>query len=354
MTLKCDCASHGSASRLCSYSWAAKPTTTSSRTSYRRTFRTFQVSVQPPDHALPEQRDSHEQRLPVRSQYLPLERQLLRIAVLHGTPISNGDIRMGSVSHYPRFCIDSGSRRLCWVSTLTTGITSLTTIRLTPYRSYTRWRANRLGLPPPPLNPFAKKREDPTYRAPAPRAGGVQGWVMDKWHALQNKRTPGGSYESTAGYGGAPRGGRRGFGPLDPDEAWDARVDNEASGYYEEQELGLQDPAQGPYGGHGYAENTHIGIGGLEAGRGRSRSRQRELDDRYDEEVHGGGGGGSHLNPFSDGAEQSNMSMRSVSPRPDTDTSYHGGKRGVSAHKKKSSTDDSPLERRSMFTEDVS
>ena len=48
------------------------------------------------------------------------------------------------------------------------------------------------------------------------------------------------------------------------------------------------------------------------------------------------------------------MSMRSVSPRPDTDTSYRGG-RPVSSHKKnKPSTDDSPTERRSMFTEDVS
>ena len=81
--------------------------------------------------------------------------------------------------------------------------------------------------------------------------------MTDKWNALQNKRTAGGAYEST-GYGGSARGERRGFGPLDPDEAWDARVDNEASGYYEEQELGLQDPGQGPYGGHGYADRELI------------------------------------------------------------------------------------------------
>ncbi|KAI5360838.1 hypothetical protein Slin15195_G087540 [Septoria linicola] len=217
------------------------------------------------------------------------------------------------------------------------------------YGGYTRWRANRLGLPPPPLNPFAKRRDDATYRAPSPRAGGLQGWIADKWNALQNKRTAGGAYEST-GYGGARSGGagRRGFGPLDPDEAWDARVDNEASGYYEEQELGLQDPNQGPYGGHGYAENTNLGVGGIEAGRGRSKSRQRELDDRYDDEVHGGGS--STLNPFGDDAEHSNM--RGMSPRPDTDrtTSYHGSTK--SGHQKKGS-DDSPTERRSMFTEDV-
>jgi hypothetical protein len=219
--------------------------------------------------------------------------------------------------------------------------------------SYTHYRARRLGLPPPSLNPFARNRRDNgTYRAPAPAPGGIQGWIADKFSGLRNKRTAGGAYEST-GYGGA-RGstsGRRGFGPLDPDEAWDARVDNEAGGYYEEQELGLQDPGQGPYGGGGYGE---VGVAGIEEGRGRSRSRQRELNTRYDEEVHGGA---SHLNPFGEQAETSNMSMRSLSPRPDAEA---GGKpRGASSHKKSQSlatngsADNSPTERRSMFHEDV-
>ncbi|KAM3421020.1 hypothetical protein BST61_g1444 [Cercospora zeina] len=219
------------------------------------------------------------------------------------------------------------------------------------YIGYTRWRANRLGLPPPPLNPFAKTRDDATYRAPAPRAGGVVGWVTDKFTAARNKRTAGGAYESTSygggGAGESTRGARRGFGPLDPDEAWDARVDHEASGYYEEQELGLHDPAPGPYGGHGYAENN-IGVGGVEAGRGRSKSRQRELDDRYDEEVHGGS---ARLNPFGDAAEPSNISMRSMSPRPDADPSSPGAggaSKGAAAHKKKGSADDSPTERRKI------
>ncbi|KXT18059.1 hypothetical protein AC579_4552 [Pseudocercospora musae] len=226
------------------------------------------------------------------------------------------------------------------------------------YVGYAHYRARRLGLPPPNLNPFSKnKRENPTYRAPAPAPGGIQGWITDKWNSLRNQRTAGGAYEST-GHGASRSGpGRgRGFGPLDPDEAWDARVDNEASGYYEEQELGLQDPAQGPYGGGGYGNN--VGVGGIDAGRGRSRSRQRELDDRYDQEVHGGQGGSSTLNPFGDGAEASNMSLRSVSPRPHEDTSYHGNT--TPAHKKQNSTagsrgsaDNSPTERRSMFTEDV-
>lgn len=230
------------------------------------------------------------------------------------------------------------------------------------YVLYTHWRARRLGLPPPPLNPFARRSNNTNnaYRAPAPAPGGIQGWVVDKFNALRNKRTAGGAYEST-GYGGAGGAGgtnrdRRGFGPLDPDEAWSANVDNEASGYYEEQELGLQDPGHGPYAGGGYGD---VGIAGIEEGRGRSRSRQRELDNRYDEEVHGAtpartGGGG--LNPFGDQAEA--PSLRSVSPRPHIETS--GQTRGVSAHKKNNSSlgtsgsaDNSPTERRSMFTEDV-
>ncbi|KAK4547769.1 hypothetical protein LTR36_000727 [Oleoguttula mirabilis] len=228
------------------------------------------------------------------------------------------------------------------------------------YTLYTHWRARRLGLPPPSLNPFAKARGDnANYRAPAPAPGGVQGWVADKWSALRNTRTAGGAYEST-GYGAGGRrstGDRRGFGALDPDEAWDTRVDHEASGYYEEQELGLQDPAHGPYGGGGYGNAGHVGVGGIEEGRGRSRSRQRELDARYDEETHGGRPGGLQPNPFGDQADPSNLSLRSVSPRPHVET---GQARGVSAHKKNNSSlgttdgaDTSPTERRSMFREDV-
>ncbi|KAK3073247.1 hypothetical protein LTR53_005342 [Teratosphaeriaceae sp. CCFEE 6253] len=224
------------------------------------------------------------------------------------------------------------------------------------YILYTRYRARRLGIPPPPLNPFAKRRGDNSaYHAPAPAPGGVQGWLAGKWDALRNQRTTTGAYEST-GYGGAARGvtdrDRRGFGPLDPDEAWSAHVDNEASGYYEEQELGLQDPAHGPYGGGGYGD---VGAAGLEDGRGRSRSRQRELDNRYDEEVHGKPkpGDDGRLNPFGDQAAAA--SLRSVSPRPHVDTG-----RATSAHKKNNSSlgtggsaDGSPTERRSMFREDV-
>lgn len=222
-----------------------------------------------------------------------------------------------------------------------------------PNLRYVQYRARKLGLPRPSLNPFAKRRTEPSnYSAPAPAPGGIQGWIRDKIDSIRGGgrgRTAGGAYE---GYGaGAGRDSynqRRGFGPLDPDEAWDARVGNETGGYgYEEQELGLQDPSHGPYGGGGYGD---VGVGGYEEGRGRSRSRQRELDERYDEETHGGGQ--QRLNPFGDNAEAS--SMRTVSPRPD------GGQRAPSSHKRGQSSlhstgghDDSPTERRSMFREDV-
>lgn len=223
------------------------------------------------------------------------------------------------------------------------------TPKLTASLSWSQYRARRLGLPAPSLNPFTRGRTQQGYSAPAPAPTGIGGWFSAKFDALRNRtssgRTAGGAYEST-GYGGGTRGrDRRGFGPLDPDEAWDTRVGNEA--YYEEQELGLQDPSAGPYGGDGYGGGgNNIGIAGIEEGRGRSRSRQRELDDRYDEEM---GGGGS--NPFGQGAERSDMSLRGVSPRPDGDA------QAQKSHKSQQSlgaqSNDSPTERRSMFRENM-
>lgn len=147
---------------------------------------------------------------------------------------------------------------------------------------------------------------------------------------------------------------------MDPDEAWDARVGNEAdymgnsggggTGYYEETELGLRDPGSGPYGGNGYGHG-HIGVGGIEEGRGRSRERQRELDGRYEEVMHGGQ---QSQNPFGDGAERSDVSLRGVSPRPVVDTGVatrgsHKSQKSLGQH----STDDSPTERRSAFQEQM-
>lgn len=184
-----------------------------------------------------------------------------------------------------------------------------------------------------------KRNQAPNF--PAPRPGGIVGWINDKFQSLKNRRTAAGAYE------GAPSGGgynaRRG---LDPDEAWDTRVGNEADvygpgGYYEEQELGLHPPTA--YSGTGYGQpSPGFGpAGDDERGRGRSRSRQRELDDGFEEEL----SNSRTANPFGDDAERSNMSMRGVSPRPlDTNAGRdHGGH----------SAGNSPTERRSMFREAV-
>ena len=168
---------------------------------------------------------------------------------------------------------------------------------------------------------------------------------MDKWHSLLRERTAGGAYEGTAYGGGSAQGnysegGRRGFGPLDPtDEAWDARVEDGAGGYYEEQELGFQDPSHGAYGGAGYA-NVPLGGAGASSGevaRGRSQDRERD---------------GPRLNPFGDAAEESNISLRSISPRPDAEP---GNARAPSHQRGVSnlSAEESPTERRSMFKENV-
>jgi hypothetical protein len=144
------------------------------------------------------------------------------------------------------------------------------------------------------------------------------------------------------------RASNRGFGPLDPDDAWDARVGTEADsygpgGYYEEQELGLHRP-----GGLASTPGMAPPVYG-EGARGRSLSREPEpyvggsqagLDRTYEET----GKGKQPANPFDDSAEPSNVSLRGVSPRP-IDTSLRGHKSHDSA--------DSPTERRSMFRENM-
>jgi len=116
--------------------------------------------------------------------------------------------------------------------------------------------------------------------------------------------------------------------------------------------LSLQDPAHGPYGGDGYGGNNGIGVGGIEEGRGRSKSRQRELDARYDEEVHGGT---QARNPFGDENERSDMSLRGVSPRPVVDTNVSRTHKSTKSQKSLGGQDDdsSPTERRSMFHEEM-
>ncbi len=210
---------------------------------------------------------------------------------------------------------------------------------------FARVRASRAGLDPRPLssyNPFSRSSNSTSYPSPAPNS--ILDWVKEKYRSLTNRRTTsGGGYEEplgrgTGGGGGGGRlggRGRRGFGPLDPDEAWDARVGDEADaygaggGYYEEQELGLHpiststnNAHSGGYSGGGYGADAAVlpEYGTEDMGRGRSRSReptayvggsQRGLDERYEEVT---GTKGNRADPFGDEAERSDL--RGVSPRP--------------------------------------
>ncbi|KAK3687295.1 hypothetical protein B0T22DRAFT_124793 [Podospora appendiculata] len=225
---------------------------------------------------------------------------------------------------------------------------------------FTRVRAKRLGLPPPPLSsyiPFRKSSSSASpYGPPQPAPGGIVGWINDRIRLFKNRnaRTAAGAYEghqpSRAG------GGRRGFSPLDPDEAWDTRgVGHETEhygpgGYYEEQELGLaphhagDDTSYGGNGGGGGAGGSsyQMNLAGPaeDEQRGRTRSRAPGLD------VPGGGGA---RNPFEDDAEPSNLSLRGVSPRP-IDTAAAAVTKPTAAAKEE---DNSPTERRSIFRENV-
>lgn len=120
---------------------------------------------------------------------------------------------------------------------------------------------------------------------------------------------------------------------MDPDEAWDANVGQEA--YYEEQELGLHQPTA--YSGAGYGRRSP----GLAAG---GAGGERELDRGYDEEAAAGGGAGR--NPFGD---DNAGSMRSVSPRPLDVGAAQKAKGGQSGSAESSPT----AERRSVFREEM-
>lgn len=210
------------------------------------------------------------------------------------------------------------------------------------YILYTRIRAQRAGLPPPPLssyNPFAK-RVRPSQNYPAP--SGFIGWVRSKFQSLGGSRSRG-VYEEPLG--------RRGARGSDPDEAWDARVGNEADGYsaggyYEEQELEFQPSLGGQsYVGSGYGGTQgqvlpNYGSGEIRRGRSMNRAGESHiggtdqgLDRRYDEE---------RGDPFGDDAERSNL--RGLSPRPMEDDDK--------GHKKTDSRD-SATERKSIFRENV-
>ncbi len=173
-----------------------------------------------------------------------------------------------------------------------------------------------------------------------PAPGGISGWVNDRVRKFRNRntRTAAGAYEGSSGVAG-----QRGFRGLDPDDAWDARVQD---GAYEEQELGLH-PGGGGGGGGGnsYPMNlaatpvpSHASFGHDDGeARGRPRSRSPGMT---------GGGLKPVSNPFDDdNAEPSNLSMRGLSPRPIDTTPGPTSK--DAAHS------ESATERRSIFRENV-
>ncbi|KAF2133489.1 hypothetical protein P153DRAFT_363672 [Dothidotthia symphoricarpi CBS 119687] len=201
---------------------------------------------------------------------------------------------------------------------------------------YARWNATRNGLPPPSMNPLVAFRSSSggASNYPGPASAGLKGWIDAQVYKFKNRnnRTAAGAYEDSAGQTRG-RGGR-----MDPDEAWSSRVGDEA--YYEEQELGLHEPAHsnGPASSNPYAST--------EPYRGRSRTR-----DSYDEHR-------DARNPF---ADDNAASLRGVSPKPvdhGADTSYHGGATAQMPQvKKTASMDDagpSPTDgRRSVFREEM-
>lgn len=253
------------------------------------------------------------------------------------------------------------------------------------YVLYTRYRAKRANLPPPPLPFLGRSNPFSDRNATGGGSGGARGGILNTIRSKipfltkSNPRTGAGAYEQPL----APGGGSRAARGLDPDEAWDTRVGIEADGYgqggyYEEQELGLHPASNHTYSGGGYGDRLSTTVvppdhGGSppasppeEPRRGRSRSReaaeyiggsqQRQrggLDARYDEEM-GLQPGSKRDDPFADNtAERSDL--RGVGLRSDVETEGRGASPfGPSAHGKTGSgSGDSPTERRSLFRENI-
>lgn len=253
---------------------------------------------------------------------------------------------------------------------------------------FTQVRARRSGLPPPSWRsyvPFLKSGSGSGAfgNLPAPRSSNPLEWIKDQLSNLRRgrNRTAPGHYEEAGGYGGGDSaalsayggsgsagGGGRGARGVDPDEAWDTQVGNEAdaydatgpAGYHGERELdltptpGLDDPYDSQHGATlpAYSEGADV--------RGRSKSRdppaviggQQGSDTRYEQELGTGGNPQRRLadpnNPFSDAHEAA--SVRGVSLRPTLDSTVgQGGK----AKGGGGTQEDSPTERRSMFRESL-
>ncbi|KAG7118240.1 hypothetical protein HYQ44_005383 [Verticillium longisporum] len=177
-------------------------------------------------------------------------------------------------------------------------------------------------LPAPSIASYIPFYKPDPYGSSSSSSGGSGPLATIKgWFGRRNARSAAGAYEQSGATGGGGNNnsnaaGRRGFGPLDPDDAWDARVGHEADSY-------------GPYGAY---DEQELGDRGRSAGHA------------YQAQVHRNGGG----NPFDDDAEPSNIGgLRGVSPRP-IDTGAATQQQGQQGPK-----GGSPTERRSMFRENV-
>ncbi|OAA39850.1 acid phosphatase-like protein [Beauveria brongniartii RCEF 3172] len=190
---------------------------------------------------------------------------------------------------------------------------------------FTQYRARRLGLPTPSLSSYLpwNKRDNP-YGPPQPAPGGVSGWFNDQVRKFKNRnnRSAAGAYEPS-NRGANPAGPRGAHRALDPDEAWDTRVGNEADNYgYYEEEL----TARGGGGGGGRRTSTEY-HGGSSYNMNLAATPKREREE-HDVDLERGrqpsrspGGGPRGNNPFDDDHAES---LRGVSPRP----MDHGQKSG--------------------------
>ncbi|CAH0001292.1 unnamed protein product [Clonostachys byssicola] len=175
-------------------------------------------------------------------------------------------------------------------------ISVLLVLAVVGWVGFTQLRARKLGLPPPTLSSYIPWKQSDSYREPrsASGGGGVRGWFGKLGN--RNKRSAAGAYEQS--------GQQRGFGGLDPDDAWDSRVHDDGYGYYEEREL----EGRGDGFGHGSTEYSGAADYG---GRNPTSVHLDAAEERGRTTTRGPGAPGA--NPFDDDAASS---LRDVSPRP--------------------------------------
>ncbi|KAF4125273.1 Pfam:Acid phosphat A [Geosmithia morbida] len=181
---------------------------------------------------------------------------------------------------------------------------------------FTQLRARNLGLPTPSLSDYLpwKRSGGGSYSPPRPASGGVVGWFNQQVQKVKgrggggggNQRSARGAYEQQAG-GGSAGTGHRGFGPLDPDEAWDTRVDD--ANDYEHYERGRSGAGTGANRRDSADSLEYQGAGAYE---GINLSSSSGPYGAEDEER---GRRPDRRNPFDDDAGN-DSNLRGMSPRP--------------------------------------